>query len=151
MKKLLLFIVPILVLIFAVSCSKSDDGNSDSGYTNVSLESLNGTGWFKSADAGGSKFNYVEFKGNRIAWARSSGYAYIIDRHFGTFSLSGDKLSVTLDETNEHYTFQIRYYKDSKGEVWLTIDEDAADKDKVPGGFYWKTDSHNYIDAHDKE
>lgn len=149
MKKLLLLIAPILVLIFAVSCSKSDDGNDDSGYFNVSLESLNGTGWFKSYD-GGSKFDYVEFKGNRVDWARYS-YVYIIDHHFGTVSLNGDKLSVILDETNEHYTFQIHYYKDSKGEVWLTIDEDAADKDKVPGGFYWKTDSHNFIDAHDKE
>lgn len=149
MKKLLLLIVPILVLIFAVSCSNDDNGNDDSVYTNVSLESLNGTGWFKSS-GGGSKFDYVEFKGNRVDWARSS-YVYIIDHHFGTVQLNGDKLSVTLDETNEHYTFQIRYYKDSAGEVWITIDEDAADKDKVPGGFYRKTDSHNFIDAHDKE
>ena len=29
MKKLLYFIVPLMMLVFAVSCSKSDDGNDD--------------------------------------------------------------------------------------------------------------------------
>lgn len=52
MKKLLLLIAPILVLIFAVSCSKNDDGNDDSGYFNVSVEGLNNTTWAENLHSG---------------------------------------------------------------------------------------------------
>lgn len=149
MKKLLLLIAPILVLIFAVSCSKSDDGNDDSGYFNVSVESLNNTTWASNVPSGVSKYDYIGFKGNRIAWARSSGYAFIIDRHYGDYTLNGDKISVVEDETNEHYTFQLRFCKDSKGEVFLVSDTEAVIKGKVPNGFFYKTDTHDFFAAHE--
>lgn len=149
MKKLLYFIVPVMVLVFAVSCSKSDDGNDDSGYFNVSVESLNNTTWASNVPSGVSKYDYIGFKGNRIAWARSSGYAYIIDRHYGDYTLNGDKISVVEDETNEHYTFQLRFYKDSKGEVFLDSEPDVEIKEKVPNGFFYKTDTHDFFAAHD--
>ena len=140
MKKLLLLIAPILVLIFAVSCSKSDDGNNDSGYFNVSVEGLNNTTWAEN--------RHVGFKGNRIAWARTAGYA-VTDRHYGNYTLNGDKISVVEDETNEHYTFQLRFYKDSKGEVFLDSEPDVEIKEKVPNGFFYKTDTHDFFAAHE--
>lgn len=149
MKKLLYFIVPVMVLVFAVSCSKSDDGNDDSGYFNVSVESLNNTTWASNVPSGVSKYDYIGFKGNRIAWARSSGYAYIIDCHYGDYTLNGDKISVVEDETNEHYTFQLRLYKDSKGEVFLDSEPDVEIKEKVPNGFFYKTDTHDFFATHD--
>lgn len=149
MKKLLLLIAPILVLISAVSCSKSDDGNDDSGYFNVSVESLNNTTWTANGSSGVSKYDYIGFKGNRIAWARSSGYAYIIDCHYGDYTLNGDKISVVEDETNEHYTFQLRFYKYSKGEVFLDSEPDVEIKEKVPNGFFYKTDTHDFFAAHE--
>ena len=149
MKKLLYFIVPILVLIFAVSCSKSDDGNDNSGYFNVSVEGLNNTTWASNVPSGVSKYDYIGFKGNRIAWARSSGCAYIIDSHYGDYTLNGDKISVVEDETSEHYTFQLRFYKDSKGKLFLVSDPEAVMKDKVPNGFFYKTDTYDFFEAHD--
>lgn len=149
MKKLLYFIVPVMVLVFAVSCSKSDDGNDDSGYFNVSVEGLNNTTWASNVPSGVSKYDYIGFKGNRIAWARSSDYAYIIDCHYGDYTLNGDKISVVEDETNEHYTFQLRFYKDSKGEIFLDSEPDVEIKEKVPNGFFYKTDTHDFFAAHD--
>lgn len=149
MKKLLYFIVPVMVLVFAVSCSKSDDDNDDSGYFNVSVESLNNTTWTTNGSSGVSKYDYIGFKGNRIAWARSSGYAYIIDRHYGDYTLNGDKISVVEDETNEHYTYQLRFYKDSKGKLYLVSDPEVGIKDKVPNGFFYKTDTYDFFAAHD--
>lgn len=148
MKKLLLLIAPILVLISAVSCSKSDDGNDDSGYFNVSVESLNNTTWAENRHSGVSKYDYLGFKGNRIAWARTAGYA-VTDRHYGNYTLNGDKISVVEDDTNEHYTFQLRFYKDSKGEVFLDSEPDVEIKEKVPNGFFYKTDTHDFFAAHE--
>lgn len=148
MKKFIYFIMPVMVLIFAVSCSKGDEGNDDSGYFNVSLESLNNTTWAANVSSGVSKYDYVGFKGNRIAWARTAGYA-VVDRHYGNYSLKGDKISVVEDETNEHYTFQLRFYKDSKGEVFLDSEPDVEIKEKVPNGFFYKTDTHDFFAAHD--
>lgn len=147
MKKLLYFIVPVMVLVFAVSCSKSDDGN-DSGYFNVSVESLNNTTWTANVSSGVSKYDYVGFKGNRIAWARTAGYS-VTDCHYGNFSLKGDKISVVEDETSEHYTFQLRFYKDSKGKLYLVSDPEVGIKDKVPNGFFYKTDTYDFFAAHD--
>lgn len=149
MKKLLYFIVPLMMLVFAVSCSKSDDGNDDSGYFNVSVEGLNNTTWASSVPSSVSKYDYIGFKGNRIAWARTAGYAFIIDRHYGDYTLNGDKISVVEDETNEHYTFQLRFCKDSKGEVFLVSDPEVEIKDKVPNGFFYKTDTYDFFAAHD--
>ena len=148
MKKLLYFIVPLMMLVFAVSCSKSDDGNDDSGYFNGSVESLNNTTWTANGSSGVSKYDYVGFRGNRIAWARTAGYA-VTDRHYGNYSLKGDKISVVEDETSEHYTFQLRFYKDSKGKLFIVSDPEVEIKDKVPNGFFYKTDTYDFFAAHD--
>ena len=148
MKKVLYFIVPVMVLVFAVSCSKSDDGNDDSGYFNVSVESLNNTTWTANVHPAISKYDYVGFKGHRIAWARTSGYA-VTDRHYGDYTLNGDKISVVEDETSEHYTFQLRFYKDSKDKLYLVSDPEVVIKDIVPNGFFYKTDTYDFFAAHD--
>lgn len=122
--------------------------HDDSGYFNVSVEGLNNTTWAENLHSGVSKYDYVGFKGNRIAWARTAGYA-VTDRHYGNYTLNGDKISVVEDETNEHYTFQLRFYKDSKGEVFLDSEPDVEIKEKVPNGFFYKTDTHDFFAAHE--
>lgn len=134
MKKLILFLVAVMAVCVAVSCSKSDDGIDDGSPKPPTVADLDNTTWYHSKEKVG--FNCIGFKGNRMVWARSIDIASFGSFHNGTYTISNGTLSVVDDESGEQYTLNIVLYKYETGKAYLKIESDESLKDKVPMGTY---------------
>lgn len=136
MKKLIFFFVAVMAVFFAVSCSKDDGGSDDKQSSFPTMENLDGTTWNSPALQGkDGKFDCVGFKGNRMVWAKTVGYAFG-SFHYGTYTINNGTLQVVEDGTTDRYTLYLVLSKYRSGNVYLEIKGDQSLAGKSPMGTY---------------